>query len=325
MTRWIAPDARWGALVLLLLVAAAIPDAGLKGVGPAGSSPSAVDIAPDPADELPGLVADHPFAGPLSAPTGDMAPPEIGELASAVALSPSGPTTYVPILLYHYIRVNPNPRDRVGFGLSTPPAMFRAEMQYLADHAFHVVSLHQAVVAIRNHTTLPSRPVVLTFDDGYSDFYTAALPVMVSHGFTATDFVITGRMGLPGFMTPSQVVAADGLGFDVGAHTVDHVALAAISPARATWEMRQSQLTLEKLLGHPVLDFAYPYGSFDAYLMALAARLGFETAVSTLHGTIHSAAQLMDLSRVRIGGSMLLSTYARDLGGPPPFASELRA
>ena len=327
MTRWFAAAARWSPLVLLLLLAAAIPDAGLKGVGPAGSSASAVDVLPDPdpADELPGLVADHRFGGPLPVPTGETGQPEIGELATGVAPSPSGPTTYVPILLYHYIRVNPNPRDRVGFGLSTPPAMFGAEMQYLADHAYHVVSLHQAVVAIRNHTTLPSRPVVLTFDDGYTDFFTAAVPIMVSHGFTATDFVITGRMGLPGFMTPSQVVAADGLGFDVGAHTVDHVALAAISPARASWEMRQSQLTLEKLLGHPVLDFAYPYGSFDAIVRALAARFGFETAASTLYGTVHSADQLMDLSRVRVGGGVLLSTFAHDVGGPPPSAAEVRA
>ena len=170
---------------------------------------SAADVLPDPADELPGLVVEHRFAGP--AQIGDTGHPEIGELASGVAPSPSGPTTCVPIFLYHYIRI---------------------------------ISLHQAVVAIRNHATSPSRPVVLTFDDGYSDFYTAALPVMASHGFTATDFVITGRMGLPGFMTPSQVVAADGV---------------------------------------------------------------------------------MDLSRVRIGGAMLLSTFAHDVGGPPPSAAELRA
>src|SRR5207247_356282 len=135
------------------------PDTGLMVSGPAGSPAWAADGLPDPADELPGLVAEQRFAGP--AQVGDTGHPEIGELTTGVAPSPSGPTTYVPILLYHYIRINPNPSDRVGFGLSTPPAMFRAEMQYLADHAFHVISLHQAVVAIRNHATLPSRPVVL--------------------------------------------------------------------------------------------------------------------------------------------------------------------
>src|SRR4030088_3603267 len=104
-------------------------------------------------------------------------------------------------------------------------------------------------MAIKNHSGLPSRPVVLTFDDGYADFFTAAVPVLQSHGFTATSFVITGRMGRGGFMTPNQVVAADGMGFTIGAHTVDHVPLAAQPATRASWEIRQSKLTLEGLLG----------------------------------------------------------------------------
>ena len=184
-------------------------------------------------------------------------------------------------------------------------------------------SLHQAVVAIKNHSGLPSRPVVLTFDDGYADFYTTAIPILQSHGFTATSFVISGRMGWAGFMTPNQVVAADGLGFTIGAHTVDHVALAAQTPARAAWEMKQSKLTLEGLLGHPVIDFAYPYGSFNAYDMAQARSLGFEAAASTMYGSAHSAGQLFDLSRMRIGGGLPLSYFARVVGGPRPTTGEL--
>jgi peptidoglycan/xylan/chitin deacetylase (PgdA/CDA1 family) len=233
--------------------------------------------------------------------------------------------TYVPILLYHYIRVNPNPRDRVGFGLSTPPAMFRSQMQYLADHDFHVISLHQAVVAIKNHSGLPAHPVVLTFDDGYADFFTAAVPVMESHGFTATDFVISGHLGWGGYLTPSQVVAADGMGFTIGGHTVNHVALAGLSNARAAWEIRQSQLTLASLLGHPILDFAYPYGSFNDYDIAQVKKDGFETAVSTLYGTLHTPGQLYYLSRMRIGGGLSLSYFAYAVGGPPPTLAELRS
>jgi len=115
MSQWIAPAARWGALVLVLLAAAAIPDTGLMVSGPAGSPAWAADVLPDPADELPGLVAEQRFAGP--AQVGDTGHPEIGELTTGVAPSPSGPTTYVPIFLYHYIRI---------------------------------ISLHQAAVAIRN-------------------------------------------------------------------------------------------------------------------------------------------------------------------------------
>jgi peptidoglycan/xylan/chitin deacetylase (PgdA/CDA1 family) len=319
MSKWTARATRGGTLALLLLLPALLAGTGLSPVASVG--PVVLGVASNDRDEPNSL-----FAVRTAAPAASALPePEllVAELARKTAPTPSGPVTYVPILYYHYIRINPNPRDRVGFGLSTPPAMFREQMQYLADHGFHVISLHQAVTAIKNHSGLPSRPVVLTFDDGYQDFFTTAVPILRSHGFTATSFVISGRMGWGGFMTPSQVVAADAMGFTIGAHTVDHVALAAQAPARASWEIKQSKLTLEELLGHPVLDFAYPYGSFNQYDMAQARSLGFETALSTLYGAFHSAGQLFELSRMRIGGGLPLTYFARMLGGPAPTVAEL--
>jgi peptidoglycan/xylan/chitin deacetylase (PgdA/CDA1 family) len=315
MGRWTSGARRGSILVLLFLVAAVLPGTGIARQAPLAAMSIVARAAADDNDDP------HAFTARL-APSPSPAP-LLGELIMRKAPIPSGPATYVPILYYHYIRINPNPRDRVGFGLSTPPAAFRAQMQYLADHGFHVISLHQAVVAIRSHGALPSRPVVLTFDDGYADFFSAAVPILQSHGFTATSFVISGRMGWGGYMTPSQILAADGMGFTIGAHTVDHVALAAQVPSRATWEMKQSKLTLESLLGHPVLDFAYPYGSFNLYDMAQAKSLGFETAASTMSGTWHSAGQLFELSRIRIGGGLPLAYFAKLLGGPPPTSAEL--
>ena len=186
-----------------------------------------------------------------------------------------------------------------------------------------MVSLHDAVIAILHHSGLPARPIVLTFDDGYADFFTQAVAVLGSHGFAATDFVISGRMGWGSYMTAAQVLAADQMGFTIGAHTVDHAALAALSPARALWEMRQSKLTLEALLGHPVLDFAYPYGGFNAYDEAQARQLGFEVAASTVGGAWHWPSQLMSLDRIRVSGGMSLFGYARLVGGSAPSASEL--
>jgi peptidoglycan/xylan/chitin deacetylase (PgdA/CDA1 family) len=316
MQTWTTRATRGGALALLFLMPAVLAGAGLRPATSLTAAAIVPGIAADEFDEPNGRIGAH-SAKPE-------APPLLAELSPAKAPIPSGPVTYVPILYYHYIRVNPNPRDRVGFGLSTPPAMFRAQMGYLADHGFHVISLHAAVVAIKNHSALASRPVVLTFDDGYADFFTAAAPILQSYGFTATSFVISGRMGWSGFMTPSQLVAADAMGFTIGAHTVDHVALAAQVPARATWEMKQSKQTLEDLLGHPVVDFAYPYGSFNLYDMAQAKSLGFEMAAATMSGTIHSAGQLFDLSRQRIGGGLPLTSFAGVVGGPPPTSAELR-
>lgn len=320
---------RWGnltggrgtCLCLLLVATAIVPGVRQKfpvdSLRPSAALPSA---APSRAPET--VPAAVPDPGPVPALPGQLI---LGELSNRAAPVPVGPTTYVPILLYHYIRINPNPADRVGYNLSTPPELFAAQMRYLADHSFHVLSLHQAVEAIALHQRLPARPLVLTFDDGYTDFFTAAVPLLRAHGFTATDFVITGRMGAFGFMTASQVQAADGMGFTIGAHTVDHYALASLAPARASWEMRQSKLALESLLGHRVIEFAYPYGSYNAYDTIEARRLGFESAASTLSGTVHTTGQLMFLSRVRIGGQMSLSTYARLVGGPPPSAVDTAA
>lgn len=323
MGRWARRASRWVVLALVLLVAALLPDTGLIPAAPLRGAALVQGAAADEADEQNGLIALHLLRPvPASVPSSQQL--VLSELNAKKAPIPSGPVTYVPILYYHYIRINPIASDRVGFSLSTTPAMFRAQMQYLANHGFHVISLHQAVVAIKNHSGLPSHPVVLTFDDGYADFYTTAIPVLQSHGFTATNFVISGRMGWGGYMTPSQVVAADGMGFTIGAHTVDHVALAGQTPARAAWEIKQSKVTLEGLLGHPVLDFAYPYGSFNAYDEAQAKADGFETAASTLYGSWHSAGQLFFLSRQRIGGGLPLTYFASVAGGPPPTAAELR-
>ncbi len=318
MLRWTTRANRGATLALLLLMPAVLAGTGIRSAAQLTAAGTAPGFESAESDDLSGAIAAR-MAKP--APVALI----LAELSPKKAPVPSGPVTYVPILYYHYIRINPNPRDRVGFGLSTPPAMFRAQMQYLADHGFHVISLHEAVVAIKNHSGLPSRPVVLTFDDGYADFFSAAVPVLLSHGYTATSFVISGRMGWAGYMTPSQVVAADSMGFTIGAHTVDHVALAAQPAARASWEMKQSKLTLEELLGHPVVDFAYPYGSFNPYDMAQAKSLGFETAVSTMSGSLHSAGLLFLLSRMRIGGGLPLTYFAGVVGGAPPTAGELHS
>jgi len=320
MGRWTNGARRAGVLALLLLIAAVLPGTVVARPAALASISIVAQAAGSDSNDPAGYIVPrlrHLATGPTPAAR------LVGKRTSALSLTATGPMTFVPILYYHYIRTNPNPRDRVGFGLSTPPAAFRVQMQYLADHGFHVIPLHEAVVAIQRHSALPSRPIVLTFDDGYADFFTAAIPILQSHGFTATSFVVSGRMGWGGYMTPSQIVAADSMGFTIGAHTVDHVALAAQPPVRASWEIKQSKLMLEALLGHPVLDFAYPYGSFNVYDMAQAKSDGFETAVSTMSGTWHAAGQLFELSRMRVGGGLPLASFAQLVGGPQPTKAEL--
>jgi peptidoglycan/xylan/chitin deacetylase (PgdA/CDA1 family) len=87
--------------------------------------------------------------------------------------------------------------------------------------------------------------------------------------------------------------------------------------------MEQSKKKLEQLLGHRVIDFAYPYGSYSGYDMLEAQSLGFETAVSTNPGAWHTAGTLMNLTRLRVGGGLGLYGFASLLGGSTPTATEL--
>jgi peptidoglycan/xylan/chitin deacetylase (PgdA/CDA1 family) len=259
-----------------------------------------------------------PAAAPLrsSAPTlaDDGIPPE---LAIRVA-DWYGNTTYVPVLMYHYIRVNPDPRDRTGFALSVTPAMFHAQMDYLARNHFRVLGLQDVVWAMRTQHPMPPRSVVLTFDDGYADFYTAAAPELRGYGFTATTYVVTGFVGTPRYLTWPQLTELDRQGITIGAHTVHHAALGRLPLAQASWEMAQSKATLEAVLGHPVQHLAYPYGSFTGPVARRAQDLGFESATSTLTGAWHPGWELWSLHRMRVSGYTSLWDFARLVGGPNP-------
>jgi peptidoglycan/xylan/chitin deacetylase (PgdA/CDA1 family) len=227
-------------------------------------------------------------------------------------------STYVPVLMYHYIRVNPDPRDRTGFSLSVTPAMFHAQMDYLARNHFRVLGLQDVVWAMRTRHPLPPRSVVLTFDDGYADFYTAAAPELRRYGFTATTYVVTGFVGAPGYLTWAQVTELDRQGFTIGAHTVHHAALGRLPLAQASWEMTQCKATLEAVLGHPVTHLAYPFGSFTTAVAARARDLGFESATSTRPGAWHPGWELWSLHRMRVSGYASLWDFARLVGGPSP-------
>ena len=250
------------------------------------------------------------FNPPTPAPL-PPAPPEV--------VVPAGRAqVHVPILEYHYIRVNPDPKDRLGFNLSVTPPDFQAQMDWLKQSGYHPIDLNDLRAYFQKQAPLPSRPVVLTFDDGYTDFFTAAFPVLMDHGFKAVSYVVPGFLDHPRYMTTDEVRAIDSAGMEVAAHTMHHVDLTKASAAQLTLEVLGSRNVLEQITGHPVLDFCYPSGMYNATVIAAIERAGFLSATTEVPGTAHGWADRLTWTRVRVPGGERLEQFVTSLGQPEP-------
>jgi peptidoglycan/xylan/chitin deacetylase (PgdA/CDA1 family) len=230
-----------------------------------------------------------------------------------LVLAPGGSAVKVPILTYHYIRINRDSRDLLGFALSVTPADFAAQMDWLASNGFHPVTPADLYAYLTGARGLPSRPVILSFDDGYADFYDAALPVLRAHDFTAVAYIVSGFIGRSGYMTAAQIIEAEQSGIEIGSHTVDHANLARSAPGSVHFELVASKQALEQLLGHPVLSFCYPSGQFNGGVVAAAQAAGYEDATTTAFGSVHYLSDRYTWSRLRISGGERLSDFATAL------------
>jgi peptidoglycan/xylan/chitin deacetylase (PgdA/CDA1 family) len=280
---------------------------------PADSAPPAAshrELAAEtevPEDE-PASAAAEPVASGPAAPASASANPA----ASAKA----GPVTVVPILMYHYIReLPPNTTDKLGYGLSVAPKLFDAQLAYLASNGYHSVSMDDVVSHITHDTPLPAKPIVLTFDDGYADFYSAALPLLQKYHATATAYIVVDFLGKPGYMSWQQVQDLRDDGFEIGAHTLDHVDLTKQPPAQLRRQVDDSRQILRQRLNVPVNTFAYPSGRENAAVVKEVATAGFASAVTTAFGSRHTAANLLTMARVRVPGGVPMQTFIKNLNG----------
>ncbi len=107
----------------------------------------------------------------------------------------------VPILLYHYISINPNKADVMRNGLSTPPDILDQQFSILKSHGFTTITFDELAAAFSGKATLPTKPIILTFDDGYVDFYFNAYPLLVKYQMKGIEFIPTGLIGGGNYMT----------------------------------------------------------------------------------------------------------------------------
>ena len=151
-------------------------------------------------------------------------------------MTPPTARTTVPSLLYHSI----NDRPAIGQDAFTvTPAAFREHVRAISDAGRTALSIGEFVSALRGERSLPSRAVLVTFDDGFADTR-PAIELLLDAGLTASVFVTSGWIGEKAMLTPSGVRKLADL-VEVGAHSVTHPRLDELNIAQAAAEISRLQ------------------------------------------------------------------------------------
>lgn len=239
----------------------------------------------------------------------------------------------IPVLMYH--KVASGKREKY----SISPEKFASQMEYLSKKGYQTISPDELLGFIKRTSvikagrgTLPQRPVLITFDDGYKDNFTHAYPILKRYNFRATIFLITQYIGqkngwskaaspegLPSGQSPSgggawpggedeEILSWEEIkemkkeGFSFGSHTCTHANLLRLAWHKVLPEIEDSKRMLEERLEEPVRFFAYPYGKFDSQLKEMVKEAGYLGAFSTLPGKNGIAEDPFLLRRILIRG-----------------------
>lgn len=227
-------------------------------------------------------------------------PPEIQK---SIANTKPTKQFYVPILLYHYVEYVKDPGDTIRKSLNIVPIVFAAEVKTLKDGGFVFLTTKDLADVLDGKMDFPKKSIILTFDDGYRDFYTDVFPILKKYNVKATIFIVPNFLNKPNNMDTWMLkeIVKSGL-VEIGAHTMDHSYLVGLSKKRVEYEVVESKKYLENQLGINVVSFAYPYGAFDDQAIQIVKDAGFKIAVTTIPGTLVTDINRLFLYRLRSGG-----------------------
>lgn len=216
----------------------------------------------------------------------------------------------IPVLMYHKIAAYSSTTD----GLIIGKAAFSSQMSYLKTHGYTTISLDQFYGSISKKLTLPRKPVLITFDDGYISNYTLAYPILKANRQKATVFVIAKDIDRnPGSMTSKQLKIMDANNFRVESHTYAHESLAKLSYTDQLATIKKAKLAIEKILGRRIMYLAYPSGSYNSATMSATHAAGYNLGITTNAGLTSKIDNPYAISRIFMGPLDTLTTLQHKL------------
>jgi peptidoglycan/xylan/chitin deacetylase (PgdA/CDA1 family) len=224
--------------------------------------------------------------------------------------SPQAFTGYclrVPVLTYHHIQPQATAVELKQTSLNVDNGMFDQQMAYLAGNGYTSISALTLVEALRNHTGLPGKSVVITMDDGYADSDTYALPVLKKYNLNANLMLATGLVGSnQDMLSWNQVQDMKNSGlFYFTNHTWSHYAVTNGPQSKIESEIDTGASQIKQYIEQDANIFTYPYGSFNNNAIQTLQRKGYIGAFSTIPGQYQCDSFIMTLHRTRIGNSPL--------------------
>lgn len=213
----------------------------------------------------------------------------------------------VPILEYHVLGSAPEGAPYPELYVTRPD--FHRQMDWLDEHGYEAVTLETVERAWYHGGTLPAKPVVLSFDDGYRPQFTYALPELRRHGWPG----VLNLKAEGSDLYTSNVEAMINAGWELAAHTIHHLDLTTLEQEQLEEEVAGSREMLRREYHVPVADFCYPAGQFDETVIAAVEAAGYTGATTEIPGYAERSSPF-ELRRFEILGSTGVSGLAEDLG-----------
>ncbi|HVW95117.1 MAG TPA: polysaccharide deacetylase family protein [Mucilaginibacter sp.] len=224
----------------------------------------------------------------------------------------------VPVVCYHQIR-DWRPKDsKTAKDYIIPVQSFKDHIKMLADNGYHTILPDQLYNYLTKGTPLPSKPIMLTFDDTDLDQYTIARPVLQKYGFKGVYFVMTVSLGRPHYMTKEMVKQLSDEGNVIGSHTWDHHRVDRYkhdpNPKKDDWVIQIDKPTkkLEEITGKKIRYFAFPFGVWKKPVLPELRKRGFIMAFQ-LADKRDENDPLMTVRRILDSGYWSTKTFATNV------------
>jgi peptidoglycan/xylan/chitin deacetylase (PgdA/CDA1 family) len=221
---------------------------------------------------------------------------------------PKGIETQVPILMYHYVRVVDKNADLLGYNLSIDPDIFEQQLKWLKDNGYKTLTTQNIVDG-----NIYPKSVIMTFDDGYHNFYTEAFPRFKKYDFTATVAIIIDQINTNGYLSENEIKELESYGIEITSHTMSHADLTKLDDQSLKNELENSKSFLENKFSGRINALVYPYGKFDDNVIKKAREAGYLMGITTEPGIADLKDNHYKLNRIRIDNRDGLDGFIRKM------------